>query len=251
MTLVFKEIERNNTEMRDMFLNKHYLLRLPTIKYAYAVYDEDDTMLGVVSYGSIQFKTILQSISSESTYDNTLELNRLYIEEFARGKYENLASRLVSYSLRQLKKLNKIIVSFADSGTGNLESYSHVGYIYQACNFLYCGKSKGSLKAYNGFGARGGHWQKGTKYRFVIYPNDKYRYVYIAGDKRFKKKILPTLTHKPEEYPKDYERTYEVGKSAIDDRLIYDRKTGDKYLEKDFIKTSLYKEYFIDTDKYL
>lgn len=250
MTLTFKEIKSSNKDMKDMFLNKHYLLRVPPIKYAFGVYEEE-TLLGAVSYGSIQFKTILQSISSMSTYDNTLELNRLYIEEFARKKYENLASQLVAYSLRQLKKLNKIIVSFADSGTGNPETYAHVGYIYQACNFYYCGLSKGSLKAYNGFGKRGGHWIKGTRYRFVIYPNSKYRYVYIAGDKRFKKNILHTLTHKPKEYPKDYERTYEVGKPAIDDRVIYDRDTGDKYLESDFVKTSLYKEYYIDTDKYL
>lgn len=250
MNLHFKEIKNTNSEMLDMFLNKHYLLRVPNIKYAFGVY-ERDTLLGVVSYGGIQFKTVLQSISSEATYENTLELNRLYIEEFAREKYENLASQLVAYSLRQLKKLNKIIVSFADSGTGNPESYAHVGYIYQACNFYYCGLSKGSLKAYNGFGKHGGHWIKGTKYRFVIYPNFKYRYVYIAGDKRFKKKILPTLTHNPEEYPKDYERTYEVGKPAIDNRVIYDRDTGDKYLESDFVKTPLYKEYYIDTDKYL
>ena len=250
MNLTFKEIKPSNKDMKDMFLNKHYLLRVPPIKYAFGVY-EGETLLGAVSYGSIQFKTILQSISSMSTYDNTLELNRLYIEEFAREKYENLASQLVGYSLRQLKKLNKIIVSFADTGTGNIETYAHVGYIYQACNFYFCGVSKGSLKAYNGYGRRGGHWVKGTKYRFVIYPNSKNRYVYIAGDKRFKKKVYKSLTHKPEDYPKDYERTYEVGKPAIDDRVIYDRDTGDKYLESNFIHTKLYKEYFIDTDMYI
>ena len=222
MNLTFKEIKPSNKDMKDMFLNKHYLLRVPPIKYAFGVY-EGETLLGAVSYGSIQFKTILQSISSMSTYDNTLELNRLYIEEFAREKYENLASQLVGYSLRKLKKLN----------------------------FYFCGVSKGSLKAYNGYGKRGGHWVKGTKYRFVIYPNSKNRYVYIAGDKRFKKKVYKSLTHKPEDYPKDYERTYEVGKPAIDDRVIYDRDTGDKYLESNFIHTKLYKEYFIDTDMYI
>lgn len=250
MTLKFKELDTKDSDMRDMFLNKHYLLRLPSIKYAYGVY-EDNTLLGAVSYGGIQYKTVLQSISVKATYENTLELNRLYIEESARQKYENLASQLVGYSLRQLKRLNKIIVSFADSGTGNPDSFSHVGYIYQACNFYYCGLSKGSLKAYNGYRRRGGHWLKGTKYRFITYPSSKYRYIYIAGDKRFKKDILPTLTHKPEEYPKEYERTYEVGKPAIDDRIVYDRETGDQYLESDFIHTKLYKEYFIDTNKYL
>lgn len=251
MTLTFKQVDSTNAELKDMLLNKHYLLRIPSIKYAYAVYEEEtDTMLGVVTYGSIQFQTVLKSVSSMATYDNTLELNRLYIEEFARQKYENLASQLVAYSLRQLKKMNKIIVSFADNGTGNPETYAHIGYIYQACNFYYCGKSKGSLKAYNGYGQRGGHWLKGTKYRFVIYPSTKNRYIYIAGDKRFKKKVFPTLTHKPEEYPKGYERTYEVGVPAIDDRIVYDRETGDEYLESDFVRTKLYKEYFIDTDMY-
>ena len=59
-----------------------------------------------------------------------LELNRLVL----RNNKKNEASILVSKSLKLLPKPS-IVISYADT------SQNHVGYIYQATNFIYLGLS--------------------------------------------------------------------------------------------------------------
>jgi hypothetical protein len=58
------------------------------------------------------------------------ELNRLWVSD---DVPKNGESYLIANSIKRLDK--EIIVSFADT------SQSHVGYVYQATNFLYCGLS--------------------------------------------------------------------------------------------------------------
>lgn len=112
-----------------MFLNIHYARRWPSISYAFGLYHEDE-LCGIVSYGSPPSSTLKRGITGEDYKADILELNRLCLL----NNKKNEASILVGRSLAMLPK-DKIIVSFADISQG------HVGYVYQATNFIYCGLS--------------------------------------------------------------------------------------------------------------
>lgn len=232
--MIFKKVKSNDPYVVDTCLTKHYLHRTPSIKYAFVAYeDETENPLGMITFSTPQFPSVLMSICNNkvATHDNTMELSRLYVEQWAREKYKNLASQIVSKAIRWFKPMNKIIYSYSDRGAedsklGAIKSdYKHQGYIYQACNFWFCGVAKGSFKAYNGLGKRGGNWVK--------------------------RLVRQNLKQKPEPYPKGDEMEYTIGDMGVGtERFILDRQTGDTYKESDFIHTKLYKEYFIDTDMY-
>lgn len=253
-------VPNNDPRLKDLCLNHHYLHRMPSTKYCYALKHkgEDTKFEGMVVYGTIQFKTQLQNICNNgvSTRENTLELKRSYVSDDVRKTYDNVMSMFISRTLRHLKTINNfIIVSYADTGIdkyGNsFAGYSHFGYIYQASNFMYLGSRVGTFKRYAGYGSQSGtNWKKGVYYRFSNYPTIKELYIYIAGNKRFKKHVIQNLKYKPKAYPKGYERTYDENAYSLD-RLIFDRTLGKWYLESDFVNTPLYKKYFVDNKGYI
>ena len=119
---------------------------------------------------------------------------------------------MISRSLKLLP-LNKIIVSFADT------SMKHSGYVYQASNFIYCGLSA-KRTDWKVKGKEHLHGQtiadefRGVKNRskamrdkygtdFYLAPRPrKHRYIYISGEKRYRKEVLNSLRYKIESYPK-------------------------------------------------
>ena len=107
----------------------HYAKRSPSVSYAFGLF-EGEHLEGVVCYGTPPSSTLRAGVCGVEYKDRVLELNRLCLI----SNKKNHASYLVSKSLKMLPK-GKIVVSFADSSQG------HVGYVYQATNFLYCGLS--------------------------------------------------------------------------------------------------------------
>jgi hypothetical protein len=125
---------------------------------------------------------------------------------------KNEASFLVSRSLKMLPK-NKIVVSFADTSMG------HVGYVYQATNFIYCGLSA-KRTDWKVRGKEHLHGQtisdefRGVKNRakamrekygddFYLAPRPrKHRYIYIVGSKSFKRDVIESLKYPILPYPK-------------------------------------------------
>src|SRR5690606_32986634 len=125
---------------------------------------------------------------------------------------KNEASRLVGKSLKMLPK-KSIVVSYADT------SQNHVGYVYQACNFLYCGlsakrtdwKIRGKehlhgqtiADEFRGKPNRASLMREKYGDDFYLSPRPrKHRYVYICGDKYFRKSVMKSLKYKIEPYPK-------------------------------------------------
>lgn len=111
-------------------LNIHYAKRIPSISYAFGLYD-DEVLVGVITYGTPPSSQLRSGLLKKyPTAHNVLELNRLCL------KYnkKNEASMLIGRSLRLLPK-NNIIVSFADIKQG------HIGTVYKATNFTYLGLS--------------------------------------------------------------------------------------------------------------
>lgn len=198
-------IERKDCE--NYILNIHYAKRWPSISYAYGLFLSGE-LVGVVTYGTPPSSTLKKGIAGQSFSSDILELNRLVLL----NNIKNEASFLISQSLKLLPK-NKIIVSFADT------EQNHAGYVYQACNFIYCGlsakrtdwKVKG-LEHLHGItiadqfrGVENRSKLMREKYGDDFYLKDrprKHRYIYIIGDRKYKKDALNALKYKIEPYPK-------------------------------------------------
>jgi hypothetical protein len=192
---------------QPFIINIHYAGRWPSISYSYGLY-EDDNLVGVVTYGTPPSSPLRTGIAGKSFSSDILELNRLVLL----NNKKNEASFLVSHSLKLLPK-NKIIVSFADI------SQQHTGYVYQACNFLYCGlsakrtdwKIKGKEHLH---GVTIADEFRGKPNRSLLlkekYGEDfflldrprKHRYIYIVGDKKYKKTVIANLKYQIQSYPK-------------------------------------------------
>ena len=199
-----KQITRN--QCAPFILGIHYAKRWPSISYAYGLFDSSE-LVGIVTYGTPPSAPLKRGIAGDHFKHQVLELNRLCL------KYnrKNEASRLVGASLKKLPE--SIIISFADT------EQDHKGYVYQACNFLYCGLSA-KRTDWKIKGKEHLHGQtvadefRGTKDRaaamrekygdsFYLKPRPrKHRYVYLVGSKSFKKRARQALRYKVEEYPK-------------------------------------------------
>ena len=199
------------------FIEKHYAKRIPSISWAYGLY-LDGSLEGVVSYGTPASSTLLSGVCGEENADKVIELNRLVLNE---GLPKNSASYLISHSLKLLPK-PKVIVSYADTKQG------HVGYIYQACNFIYTGlsskfsdpKVKGLEHQHHATYAHGmTNDQLKEKFGDRLYFEDrprKHRYIYFAGCPKLKLK----LNYKIEPYPKGKTKRYDSGDKLTTQDLL-------------------------------
>ena len=223
----FKSVSSSTVAL--LMTDYHYLHRRVPVKYAYGLY-VGKNLMGMITYTVPNKTTVSKALKDNATINNTLELSRLYIKDEVSQTIPNITSQFVSWSLRQLKKLgNWYIISFADSGM------HHVGAIYQATNFLYCGLSKPTGEfAWGGLNKQRERWEKGKYYRYLIKPTTKYRYIKFVGSKGFKKHARRELKLKIQPYPKADNVHYSVGDT--EDRLIKDRETGKIWKEKDLVK---------------
>lgn len=138
---------------------------------------------------------------------NVYELNRLWVDDEVP---KNGESFLVGSTIKQLDK--EIIVSFADT------SQNHVGTIYQATNFLYCGlsakfkdpKVRGFENMHHATYAHGMNMKQviekyGAENVYYVERPRKHRYIYFNCSKRRKKELLEKLRYKVIPYPKKNE----------------------------------------------
>lgn len=135
---------------------------------------------------------------------NVYELNRLWIAD---DVPKNGESYLISHTLKLLDK--EIVVSFADT------SQNHVGYVYQASNFLYCGlsakfrdpKVKGFEGMHHASYAHGMSMAQviatyGAENVYYVDRPRKHRYIYFNAKGIRKQQLLNKLRYKIEPYPK-------------------------------------------------
>ena len=193
-------------ECEPFILDIHYAKRFPSITYAFGMFDQNE-LIGIVTYGTPPSSTLRRGVAGDDYIDKVLELNRLVL------KYnrKNEASRLISKSLKMLPE--SIVVSFADTEQG------HVGYVYQACNFIYTGlsakrtdwKIKGKehlhgqtiADEFRGVTNRAEAIRE--KYGDDFYLKErsrKHRYIYLVGSKTFKKQAMKELKYDTMDYPK-------------------------------------------------
>ena len=200
-------------QTHEWLLKKHYARRLCPISYAFGAYI-DGVLKGIVTYGTPVSSNLRDGICGIAYSNTVLELNRLCCEAI-----KNLASMLVSRSLKMLPKPS-IIVSYADTEQG------HIGYVYQACNFIYTGlsakRTDWKLKGFEHLhGATVADMSRGQENR-AQYMRDKFgddfylqersrkhRYIFFTGSKKQIKDMKLSLLYKQEPYPKGESMRYD------------------------------------------
>jgi len=209
-------------EVEPWLLYKHYAKRIPSIKYAFGLY-ENNQLVGVVTYGYPPTPQIQKFMLGGEFESSIIELNRLCVET----KTKNAASFLVANSLKMLPK-PLAIISYADGGQG------HIGYIYQATNFIYTGavtahddeymvngkKTHPRALSHKGI-TNPKEWAKENNIQ-IIKAKPKHRYVYFCGNKYEKNKMLSLLTYKViDDYPKGESKRYDSGGVVKTQQLLF------------------------------
>jgi hypothetical protein len=186
MTYQVKKIDYQDT--KPFILNIHYAKRMPSISFAYGLFYENE-LVGIVSYGSPVSPSLCRGIAGEHNKKKVIELNRLVL------KYnkKNEASMLVGQSLQLLPK-PKIVVSYADT------QQNHIGFIYQATNFLFTGTTKPRTDIAGKNGKHSRHHLGDKNIR--VKRSAKHRYVFFVANKKDKKKLLKDFNYPILNYPK-------------------------------------------------
>ena len=195
-----KEVRRIDYQTTKPFIiGIHYARRMPCVQHAFGLY-EDGELVGVVTYGQPASPSLCKGVAGVENRKNVLELNRLVFLPGRNG--DNNASVLVSRSLKMLPK-HTFVVSYADFG-----GWGHVGYVYQATNFLYTGMTKARTDKFGG-GGHSRHYAPDEQRRQAR--TAKCRYVYLAGDKKDRRQMLKELLYPiVKEYPKGDSRHYDT-----------------------------------------
>ena len=222
-----KVLPIKNEETYAWLLHKHYAKRIPQIMFAFGLYeDESDgdvgNLIGVVTYGIPASPALCMGICGKEYSANVLELNRLCLQ----NNDKNQSSFLVSNSIKLLPKPS-IVVSYADTAQG------HVGYVYQATNFLYTGLSanrvdwtvkglehKHSKTLSDGMTLESIKEKYGDDFYYAE-RSRKHRYIYFHGNKTQKKQMNGLLKYKTEQYPKGDSKKYDSGKAVETQALLF------------------------------
>ena len=174
---------------------------MPCVTDAFGLF-VDGEMIGVVTYGVPASHPLCIGLAGEENQYNVLELNRLVIIPEYNG--QNYASYLVAHSLKMLPN-KTFVVSYADT------AWSHIGYIYQATNFLYTGMSAKRNDTYQPSGLHPRAYDKNNHSELKQTRSAKHRYVYLVGDKRTRRQMRKELKYPVyDEYPKGDEQHYDT-----------------------------------------
>jgi hypothetical protein len=192
----------DNATAQEIVVRNHYLHRKAPCSQAFGLFDETDTLKGVVMYGTPSSSALRAGIAGKEHASNVLELTRLWIDD---STPKNSESYLIGNSIKHCEK--EIVVSFADT------SQNHLGIVYQATNWIYTGLSaKRTDWSVEGIDKHGHTWA--DKYtaaemrelfgdRFTLVPRSrKHRYIYLNAKGSRKKELLALLRYEQQPYPK-------------------------------------------------
>lgn len=201
---------------------KHYAGRKPQVTKAFGWY-EDDRLVAVCTFGKPASPQLCDGICGKEFSSSVYELNRLVrVEDF-----DGQLSQFISGCLRELKKENWIVVSYADSGM------IHHGYIYQASNFIYTGCTKQRTDRYvEGKHSRHADFDNPKGIRQVR--TAKHRYVYFCtSDKKLKRQWKDALNYPILPYPKGDNENYELGR--VYSQVLIDKDKNIIHRENEYV----------------
>ena len=194
-------------ETHNWLLQKHYAKRLPSISYAFGLFI-DDELVGVVTYGMPASPSLCMGVCGVENKHIVYELNRLCVD----CDLKNASSILVGRSLQLLPK-PMVVVSYADTAQG------HLGYIYQATNWLYTGitKERTDMAGDDGKHSRHNHGDRSKR----MFRSAKHRYVFFVGSTGQRKFLQHSLKYQIQEYPKGESSRYDAGGKVITQKLLF------------------------------
>jgi hypothetical protein len=189
----------------DIVIKEHYLHRTAPCSKAFGLFNKDGEIKGVIVYGISCSSTLLRGICGEEEKSNVYELTRLWIAD---DVPKNGESFLIGNTIKLLDK--EIIVSFSEIDRG------HVGTVYQATNFMYCGlsakfkdpKVKGLEHQHHATYAHGMNMEQirnkyGNDNVYYVERPRKHRYIYFnTKNQNRKKELISKLKYNVLPYPK-------------------------------------------------
>jgi hypothetical protein len=185
----------------DFVVPRHYAGRKPQITQAWGWFFNNE-LKAVISIGKPASATLCTGIAGPDNSQYVYELNRMVRLD----DWQEPMSQFLGYILRYNKKHNPmIIVSYADTGM------NHNGYIYQATNFIYTGKTKERTDKYTEGNKHSRHYSNDEQGSFRKVRTAKHRYVYFCADKRVSKQWKRALNYHVLPYPKDESKRYTLG----------------------------------------
>jgi hypothetical protein len=190
----------------EIVVTNHYLHRTCPCKFAFGlINNETNGIDGVVIYGVPPSSTLLRGICGDEEKQNVYELNRLWVTDHAP---KNSESYLIANTIKLLDR--EIVVSFADTSQG------HIGYVYQATNFIYTGlsskfkdpKVKGLEHQHHATYAKGLTMSQlrekfGEENVYWAERPRKHRYIFFNCGRKRKKELMDKLQYKILPYPKE------------------------------------------------
>lgn len=198
--------EVNKSVAQEMCIKYHYLHRKAPCSYAFGLIDKlNNEIVGVVLYGVPTSRSLQKGICGEEYANLVGELTRLWVRDDV-GK--NAESFLIGNTIKKVRF--KILVSYAECKQG------HIGYVYQATNWIYTGlsakrtdvKIDGEINGKHGRhltdmygGQKKAKEVLGDRFQLVERPR-KHRYIYFNGNKRENKEYIKKLKYKTYDYPK-------------------------------------------------
>lgn len=211
----FTIFDMEKGDVREMVIHHHYSGKCPGIKYAFGLYEVANTgggeVVGTVVYSVPASYTLCKGVCGDEYKESVIELSRLVIST----KTNNAASYLVGQSLKVLG--NHVVVSYADCN----DHIGHVGYVYQATNWIYTGHGNaepvwthprtGEVISYTRRHIDDKARKYGLEWTDLVKVKQlgKHRYVFFTGDKKFKKEASKNLRYKILPYPKGATRRHE------------------------------------------
>ena len=196
----FYVLKIDSYQTYDWLKHKHYAKRIPSISFAFGLYDHKDILQGVCTVGKPASPSLCDGVCGKDNSQYVFELNRLCVND---GLPKNTLSFFVGQVLRKLPPL--IIVSYADKGQ------NHNGYIYQATNWIYTGASKERTDIGSEDGSHSRHYNKNIDYKKNRkFRSSKHRYIIFTGSKSKKKYWKNCLNYKTFSYPKGENKRYDA-----------------------------------------
>ena len=186
---------------KEFLLPRHYSGRTPSITWAFGWYIENE-LVAVCTFGKPASNSLCFGVCGKKFSSKVYELNRLCRVDTLK---EQLSS-FVGACLRRLRGDNIIVVSYSDTGM------NHNGYIYQACNFLYTGKTKQRTDKYTEGNKHSRHYDNEKQEGLRKVRTAKHRYIYFSMfNKKLKKEAREALNYNVESYPKGENKNYTLG----------------------------------------
>lgn len=195
-------------ETHEWLLNKHYAKRIPSISYAFGLY-RDGVLSGVMTVGKPASPSLCVGVCGKFYSEYVFELNRLCVDDHLE---RNVLSFFVGRSLRLIRD-SLILVSYADTSQG------HHGFIYQATNWIYTGKTKERTDIGTEDGTHSRHYDKSIdKVQNRKFRSAKHRYIFFIG--KLKSQFTTSLRYPVLSYPKGDNQYYDASYSPVTQPLL-------------------------------